>query len=123
MATARSSPSAGPYRASALVCAFNKLRYFERDAVRARQVRDGGEFLAAAIQPGRGEVIAVEQGAQIMVDEAGGCGAARHRVLERFQVDSLWVSQEQRLGCGEGLAEPQQVDQVLGRVPAPGPPM
>src|SRR5450432_4258670 len=68
----------------ALVYAFNMPRYFEWDAVLARQLRNRGELLAAAIQSERHEVIAVEKGAEVMTAEAAGCSAARERMLHRL---------------------------------------
>jgi hypothetical protein len=93
------------------------LRYLERHTVLARQFSDRGEFLAAAIQPKRGEVIAAEQATKFMADKAASCSATFQRMLHYLQVNSLPLRQEQHLSRGDGLTEPQQVDQVLGRVP------
>jgi hypothetical protein len=61
------------------------LRHFEWDAVLARQRSDRGEFLAAAIQPEQGEVIAAEKSSEITADEAAGCSTACQRMLPRLR--------------------------------------
>jgi hypothetical protein len=57
-------------------------------AALTRKGIDGREFLAAAIQAKRRQVITAEQRAEVALDETAGGSAVAERLLEHVEVDA-----------------------------------
>ena len=78
------------------------------------------QLLAAARQRERRQVVAVEQRADVVGDEAAGGSAAPERVVDDVEVEPGRAGQAERLRGGHRLPEPQEVDQELDRVAGSG---
>jgi len=93
-----------------LVGLLDDLRQLRWHADLAAEVSDRCELLTAPVQPEGREVVPVEQRAEVVADERGGCRAGRQRLAEHVEVDS-GAAASSSLAGSHGLAEPQQVNQ------------
>lgn len=67
--------------------------------------------------PKRGQVVAVEHGAEVAADERAGRRAASQDLLQHPKVDARTLPEQQRLRCRDRLAELEQIHQQFGGVP------
>jgi hypothetical protein len=98
-----------------------RLGHRERYVMVASQLRHGLEFFVAAVQAERLHEVAGEQGRQIIPDESRVGGAVGQGIPQDTQVQPGCPAEQQGLGHGDRLPEPQQVDQQLDGVAGPVP--
>src|ERR1039458_4899472 len=82
-----------------------------------RQLGHVRQLLAAAIEPEGRQVVTFQQRAEVVADKRAGRRAVPKSPAQHIEIQPRAPRQEESLGCGDGLAKPQQVNQQLDQIP------